>query len=415
MAEATRWALHELVDFDTADARVAVLPAPETSDGRSRRLYAVAAPSARVDEAVSLLRDAGLDPVGVEIPETSLLNLAPWLGDPADGQAFLRLAPKHCRFGVVRGGQLCMTRDLAADPGAMEGDDASARQAREDLLLEVQRSLDYFESQFGRVPAARLWVFPSEQDLGELVAHLDANLTVPVQQLDLARLLEASLPLPLSLQDRCLGAVSAALCDRGVSRIELWSRASASDRPPWSAAAIGRGAAVLAAGLVAVALGGAAWNLRLEDRHAELAARVETTRERVAALEARVRHEPDPALLAEVEALRREREHAARVLAALDGEGLGNVAGFSAVLEGLARRRVAGVWLDGFGVRAGGGELALSGGALRPELVPRWLEGLRAEPGLAGRAFRTFELGPPAEGRSGVSFHLDTAVREDPS
>jgi hypothetical protein len=100
----------------------------------------------------------------------------------------------------------------------------------------------------------------------------------------------------------------------------------------------------------------------------------------------------DPALAAEVGALEIETGMRRALVTAVEKRALGGAQGFSPQLEGLAKRTLSGVWLRQIMIDRGGEGLALSGSALDAELLPRWIEGMRAEAGLAGRAFQTVRI-----------------------
>jgi len=86
----------------------------------------------------------------------------------------------------------------------------------------------------------------------------------------------------------------------------------------------------------------------------------------------------------------------ARALEAFEAGGLGRTEGYSALLRALARRSMEGVWLTRIEFAEAGGELSLSGRASRAELVPAYLERLRAEQALRGHTFSRLEVTRPA-------------------
>lgn len=415
LCEASRWAMRDLIDFDPMDAVVDVTPVPAMASDATVRLFAVAAREARVDQLVEAVRESGLEPEAVEIGETSLLNLGPLLGEVSEGQAFLHLAPKRSLFGVVRNGALCMARDLVTDLSALDSDPESVDSLFENVLLEVQRSLDYFESNFGRVPAQRLWILPSQFELGGLVRFLDENAPIPVSALDLSRLVETSLVLPQALQDHALAAFAAAVRAPDVSHFQMWNPALAAPSVPLSGRTLLKASGVFTIALVAVSLIGAWQNARTQRTVAEIEAQLSAEESRVALGEARNQRGPDRALAAEIAALRSERAHKTNVLAALSGGSLGNLTGFSPALEALARQRTQSVWLERITIRDGGRSVALAGSATAPEEVPSWLSSLSGEPFFQRKSFQAFELSPPATGEAGVRFSIDSQREEDAS
>ncbi len=70
----------------------------------------------------------------------------------------------------------------------------------------------------------------------------------------------------------------------------------------------------------------------------------------------------------------------------------GNFLGFSAYLEGLARHRVAGLWLTKISFERGGEFVGLQGLSGKPEQLPRLLQNLALEPVYQGSKFNVLEL-----------------------
>lgn len=101
------------------------------------------------------------------------------------------------------------------------------------------------------------------------------------------------------------------------------------------------------------------------------------------------------------EVTRMEAELSTRqgVVAMLERGDLGNKQGFSEYFRALSRQTTEGVWLTAFEV-SGAGEIAVSGRALKPELVPVFIGQLKRESVMAGRAFATLEMQRPSSTQS---------------
>ncbi|KAF3998991.1 PilN domain-containing protein [Glaciimonas immobilis] len=75
----------------------------------------------------------------------------------------------------------------------------------------------------------------------------------------------------------------------------------------------------------------------------------------------------------------------------------GNTLGYSAYLLAFSRQIVDGVWLSGFSIVGAGAEMDLRGLALRPELVPTYIDKLKNEPIMQGKTFSTLEMHIPSK------------------
>ena len=164
------------------------------------------------------------------------------------------------------------------------------------------------------------------------------------------------------------------------------------------------------AGLLLLLYGQAYFSAWLDVRSvAKLELRKAEQAQRLKELKAQV---PGPAkgqvLAREIEALTTEvrvRERLYEVI--VPGTG-GNIEGFSSYLEGLARQRVHGVWLQTIRITEGGDDLMLVGHTLEPDGVPRLLEKLRSEPAFMGRDFRRLLLERASKESNTVRFTIST-------
>ena len=104
---------------------------------------------------------------------------------------------------------------------------------------------------------------------------------------------------------------------------------------------------------------------------------------------------PDPQLEAEIARLRTEARQAQEAMAALKGGSFGEQEGFGDYLRAFSRQSLDGVWLTGFTV-TGSGEIEIRGRALRPDLVPGYIQRLNREELFAGRSFGRLEMTRPA-------------------
>jgi len=100
-------------------------------------------------------------------------------------------------------------------------------------------------------------------------------------------------------------------------------------------------------------------------------------------------------LMDEVARMETQLNSRRRIIGLLEQGELGNKQGFSEYFRALSRQSTEGLWLTGFQV-SGAGEVAISGRALKPELVPAFINQLKRETVLAGKTFATLEMRLPA-------------------
>ena len=101
---------------------------------------------------------------------------------------------------------------------------------------------------------------------------------------------------------------------------------------------------------------------------------------------------PSAQLLTEAEnaeAVLRRRES---ILRLLEGGAIGTTAGFSGHFRALARQAPEGLWLTGFSIAAGGGDICIAGSTLRAATVPDYIARLAREKAFQGRSFAALTM-----------------------
>lgn len=190
LRSAMRWRIKELIDFHVDDATIDVFDVTTSNPtGRTRPMYVVAARNAAIQRRVDMcdIADIGLDVI--DIPELAQRNLASILPEDVRGVVMLTLASTHGLITITRQGELFLSRRLEIGIETLRGA-SDPNMYFDQIALEIQRSLDYFDSHFRQAPVDQLVFSPSIQSVPELVAHLNANLSLKGVVLNLAEVLQ---------------------------------------------------------------------------------------------------------------------------------------------------------------------------------------------------------------------------------
>lgn len=187
---AVRWRLKDLIDYPPEDAGVDVLPLPNGgAAGRPATLMAVSARRTRLAECIREFDAAKLGIAAIDIQETAQRNISALLEEGDRALAVLAFTDTGGMLTVTTGGELHFARTIDLGLGQLTGPDRSVHFDR--VILEVQRSLDHFDRQFGGLPLSRLVLAPF-RDVEALQTMLAENLYVPVAVADLAVALDLS-------------------------------------------------------------------------------------------------------------------------------------------------------------------------------------------------------------------------------
>ena len=205
LGDALKWKLKDFLDFAPSEAVSDVFPFPEdAARGRGELVNVVAVRRTLITELVALAGDADLNLQRIDIAELALRRLVSRLDDSGRGAALVHLRDRYGHMVVCKGDTLYLSRrlDVAADELRNVSSQETAVQS---LALEMQRSLDYYESQLGQVPPPVINLVARDRML-PLTSRLGSYLAASSRDLDWS-----SLGLEDELDSRCLVAWSSGL------------------------------------------------------------------------------------------------------------------------------------------------------------------------------------------------------------
>lgn len=205
---AVRWRIKDLLDFHIDDAVIEVFQMPQQGrGGPTRMMYAIAAREHEIRKRVADANEAGLNLEVIDVLELSLRNIALLLDTDSRGTALLYVAKGGGVLLLVRNGVLYLARHV--ETGTEQLEFSEMRSALVDgLALEVQRSLDYYESHYEQnsIPTLHTWGLESWD-----IEQLDGSLGLSVRPIELNSLVHLDADPDAASQQLCLPAIGAAL------------------------------------------------------------------------------------------------------------------------------------------------------------------------------------------------------------
>jgi MSHA biogenesis protein MshI len=207
---AIRWRVKDMIDFGIEDAVIDVFEPPAPSRRQQQRLmYAIAARREVVQHTVDVMAPVAKGFDVIDVPELCLRNIAALLPADEQGLALLFQHGGTAELILTRAGKLYFSRHIDLSRHLAPDDGGLADHAA--LSLELQRSLDYYESHFDQPPINSLYVVPSDPRSEALAAGLGRESALRVAVADLAGLFDCASPPDASTQTHCLLAAGAAL------------------------------------------------------------------------------------------------------------------------------------------------------------------------------------------------------------
>lgn len=208
LAEALRWRVKDLVQFPIAEAVIDGFFLPEDSArGGNRMAYAVVAQHKQVEAQVNLARASGLELKNIDISELTLRNLAETCCDTKRGVAIVKLQQGGGSLQIIRDGNLYLSRQFSLAYNAGLLDDLPG----DSLVLELQRSLDYFERQMRQVPPSHVYLCGENVTADKITPEIRNSVAVSINLLNLENGLQIADGIPEHSLSLCLHAIGAAL------------------------------------------------------------------------------------------------------------------------------------------------------------------------------------------------------------
>lgn len=188
MREAIRWRLKDFTPYPVEDTIYDLFPLYDSPPpGRPQLLYMTLASRKQLMPLVEFVEKNDFHVRAFDVPEMALRNLLALVTDKKESVALLQLAQEIGHLTIFQNDTLFFSRPLQQGSTSL----VNGRETGPDeLLLEIQRSFDFYETRFVQRPVGHLWVFTESQLSAEVVDKVQARLSAKVELFDLSVLFE---------------------------------------------------------------------------------------------------------------------------------------------------------------------------------------------------------------------------------
>lgn len=217
LRDAVRWKIQDQIEWDSNDTVIDVYPLPESRQpGRPKTVNVVAAQRTLLQDRVEWIGHSGLVLHSITIPELALTAYVPLMPENQSGLLMLHHAGETGVLLAAKQDWMYLSRHVRLQQTgySLHAEDAASA-AQEALVLEIQRSLDYYESYFAESPINDLVITPmaNNSENTKLLSGLHRQLNIQARTLDMTAVFQTARPMEDQLQSRCLMAAGAALSE----------------------------------------------------------------------------------------------------------------------------------------------------------------------------------------------------------
>lgn len=188
--QALRWRISDMLAGRFVDPVIDWIDlAGQKAGARSSEVQVVAGCRTAIREGIDLVEQAGLRLASIGVVPLALRDLMAVAAKGSTGYVFLQVGAGGGLMTVGRDRRFYFFREvdlgINALSSAMKSGDEGRMNVLSDLSLEIQRSLDYYESHFTDAPLRELWIACEEPGVREmLIEHLAESLELSVRRFE---------------------------------------------------------------------------------------------------------------------------------------------------------------------------------------------------------------------------------------
>lgn len=158
LAQALRWKLKDVVDYPVTRAVVDVFPSAPDRHGAQRSVYAASADQNQLKPSVESIKAAGLKLERIDIAVLAIRNLALALQNTEETIGVLQITTDRSLLYIYHQETFYLYRIINFKATQLELEDSEQRaDVADQVALEIQRTMDYYDSHYGRAPVRHLY------------------------------------------------------------------------------------------------------------------------------------------------------------------------------------------------------------------------------------------------------------------
>ena len=220
--KAILWGVKDYINYSIDDAILESfeIPAARAQDN-VKLAYAVAMRAKLSEEIGNLINSSGAHLKYIDINELCLRNIMSLYSGMESGCLLLKLAEGNSSILLIKDNSLFISRNTKLDIKQLDQFDprnnisSEKFNIAENLVLELQRSLDYSNSMFRDLHFNTIKILPHNINLDLFIPWAEEQLGLPINKVDLTEKIKFAQEIKQSEQAGCLLAIGAALRNIG--------------------------------------------------------------------------------------------------------------------------------------------------------------------------------------------------------
>lgn len=176
LLQALIWKIKDLVSYSVEEAVVDIYPMPVSSKNNTQQVSVVSAQESTVASYVEGIKSTGLTLKAIDIHGLVRKNLNSVRLSAEKTQAILSIDENSGELSIFHDTDLYVSRGFKIGMTQLQQASSDDQSIYDSLLLEIQRSTDYYESYFGLGSVGLMEIFPQTSVTKKMALYLQ-NLT----------------------------------------------------------------------------------------------------------------------------------------------------------------------------------------------------------------------------------------------
>jgi MSHA biogenesis protein MshI len=176
LIQALTWKVKDLVSYDIDSAVVDVYPMPPSNKNNTHQVSVVSAEHSVVAGYVQSINSSGLKLKAIDIHDLARKNLPSIRNSVENAQAVLFIGEQFGELSIFHDTDLYVSRRFKIGSSKLQLANSEDQSVYDELLLEIQRSMDYYESYYGLGSVRLMEIFPRTPVTEKMALYLQ-NLT----------------------------------------------------------------------------------------------------------------------------------------------------------------------------------------------------------------------------------------------
>ncbi len=174
LIQALTWRIKDLVSYDVDSAVVDIYPMPVSSKNNKQQVSVVSAHEMAVAGYVQSIQSTGLKLVAIDIHDLVRKNLPSVQQSAGKTQSVLSISENDGVLSIFHDSDLYVSRDFKIGLNQLQQASGDDQSVYDSMLLEIQRSMDYYESYYGLGSVSSMEIFPRTAVTEKMALYLQS-------------------------------------------------------------------------------------------------------------------------------------------------------------------------------------------------------------------------------------------------